>query len=89
MQCSKKYQTTYVLTYSKVPNKQAYWNKRAGLDKNAILLVYLLSKSINEQGGIFVYYMKNCEHALLLGTSEYRIAIKSNILKTLTFTYGI
>jgi len=39
--------------YSEVPNRQADWNKKAGLEKNATLLAYLLSKSINEQGGIF------------------------------------
>ena len=33
--------------YSEVPNR------RAGLEKSATLLAYLLSKLINEQGGIF------------------------------------
>ena len=63
-------------TYSEVPNR------RAGLDKNAALLAYLLSKSINEQGGIFHLLLEKLragwnenlknlsEHALLLGTSE-------------------
>ena len=68
--------------YSEVPNRQADRNKRAGLEKNAILLAYLLSKLINEQGGTFCLLheklragwkenLKNLsEHALLLGTSE-------------------
>ena len=74
---------TLVTNYSEVPNGQADRNKRAGLEKNATLLAYLLSKSINEQGGIFRLLheklqagwnenLKNLsEHALLLGTSEY------------------
>ena len=33
-----------------VPNRQADQNKQAGLERNATLLVYLLSKSIREQG---------------------------------------
>ena len=57
-------------------------NKRAGLEKSATLLAYLLSKLINEQRGIFrplheklrAGWKKNLknlnEHALLLGTSE-------------------
>ena len=40
-------------TYSEVPNRRADWNKRAGLEKSPTLLAYLLSKLINEQGGIF------------------------------------
>ena len=68
--------------YSEVPNRRADRNKQAGLGK-AILLAYLLSKSINEQVGIFHLLheklqagwkenLKNVsEHALLLGTSEY------------------
>ena len=64
------------ITYSEVPNR------RAGLEKSAKLLAYLLSKLINEQGGIFRLLheklragwkenLKNLsEHALLLGTSE-------------------
>ena len=39
--------------YSEVPNRRADQNKRAGLDKSDTLLAYLLSKLINEQGGIF------------------------------------
>jgi hypothetical protein len=39
--------------YSKVPKRRAERNKRAGLEQNATLLAHLLSKSINEQGGIF------------------------------------
>ena len=39
--------------YSEVPNRRADRNKRAGLEKSATLLAYLLSKLINEQGGIF------------------------------------
>ena len=69
--------------YSEVPNRRADRNKRAGLEKSASLLAYLLSKLINEQGGIFRLLheklrtgwkenLKNLsEHALLLGTSEY------------------
>ena len=69
-------------TYSKVPNRRADQNKRAGLEKSATLLAYLLIKLINEQGGIFRLLheklqagwkesLKNLsEHALLLGTSE-------------------
>ena len=40
-------------TNSEAPNRQADRNKRAGLEKTATLLTYLLSKLINEQGGIF------------------------------------
>ena len=70
--------------YSEVPNRRADRNKRAGLEKSATLLAYLLSKLINEQSGIFRLLheklragwkenLKNLsEHALLLGTSEYR-----------------
>ena len=39
--------------YSEVPNRRADRNKQAGLEKSATLLAYLLSKLINEQGGIF------------------------------------
>ena len=39
-------------SYSEVPNRRADQNKQAGLEKSATLLAYLLSKSINEQGGI-------------------------------------
>ena len=72
-----------VYYYSEVPNRRADRNKRAGLEKSATLLAYLLSKLINEQGGIFRLLheklragwkenLKNLsEHALLLGTSEY------------------
>ena len=42
-----------IFTYSEVPNRRADRNKRAGLEKSATLLAYLLSKLINEQGGIF------------------------------------
>ena len=53
------------------------------MEKSATLIAYLLSKLINEQGGIFRLLheklqagwkgnLKNLsEHALLLGTSEY------------------
>ena len=44
-----------------IEKRRAEWNKRAGLEKSATLLAYLLSKLINEQGEFFVYYMKNCE----------------------------
>ena len=69
--------------YSEVPNRRADRNKRAGLEKSATLLAYLLNKLINEQGGIFrllheklrAGWKENLtnlsEHALLLGTSEY------------------
>ena len=48
-------------------------------EKNVTLLAYLLSKSINEQGGIFrllleklrAWWKDLSKHALLLGTSEY------------------
>ena len=43
------------LAYSEVPNKRADRNKQAGLEKSATLLAYLLSKLINEQGGIFLF----------------------------------
>ena len=39
--------------YSEVPNRRADQNKRAGLEESDTLLAYLLSKLINEQGGIF------------------------------------
>ena len=42
-----------IIGYSEVPNRRADLNKRAGLEKSATLLAYLLSKLINEQGGIF------------------------------------
>ena len=42
-----------LLMYSEVPNRRADQNKRAGLENSATLLAYLLSKLINEQGGIF------------------------------------
>ena len=72
-----------VLKYSEVPNRRADRNKRAGLEKSATLLAYLLSKLINKQGGIFRLLLEKMlagwkenlknlsEHALLLGTSEY------------------
>ena len=41
------------LAYFEVPNRQADRIKRAGLEKRVTLLAYLLSKLINEQGGIF------------------------------------
>ena len=43
----------YHVTYSEVPNRRADRNKQAGLEQIATLLAYLLSKLINEQGGIF------------------------------------
>ena len=36
-----------------VPNRRADWNKQEGLGKNSTLPAFLLSKLINEQGGIF------------------------------------
>ena len=44
--------SNFQISYSEVPNRRADRNKRAGLEKNATLLAYLLSKSINEQGGM-------------------------------------
>ena len=41
------------VVYSEVPNRRADRNKLAELEKSAKLLAYLLSKLINEQGGIF------------------------------------
>ena len=67
-----------MLEYSEVPNRRADRNKRAGLEKSAKLLAYLLSKLINEQSGIFRLLHKKLraggkenlknlsEHALLL-----------------------
>ena len=40
--------STYYLKYLRADR-----NKRAGLEKTATLLAYLLRKLINEQGGIF------------------------------------
>ena len=70
-------------TTSEVPNRRAAgWNKRAGLEESATLLAYLLSKLINEEGGVFCVLHKKLqagwkenlknlsEHALPLGTSE-------------------
>ena len=42
-----------ILSYSEVPNRRADRNKRAGLETNSTLPAFLLSKLINEQGGIF------------------------------------
>ena len=65
-----------------VPNRRADWNKQEGLGKNSTLPAFLLSKLINEQGGIFrlvheklqTGWKENLkslsEHALLLGSSE-------------------
>ena len=76
------YISLHKYNYSEVPNRRADRNKRAGLEKSGTLLAYLLSKLINEQGGIFRLLheklqagwkenLKNLsEHALLLGTSE-------------------
>ena len=47
------YKITGKLAYSEVPNRRADQNKRAGLEESDTLLAYLLSKLINEQGGIF------------------------------------
>ena len=71
------------IAYSEVPNRRADRNKRAGLGKDSTLPAFLLSKLINEQGGILCLLheklqagwkenLKNLsKHALLLGTSEY------------------
>ena len=76
------------LGYSEVPNRKADRNKRAGLEKNSTLPAFLLSKLINEQGGIFCLLygklragwkenLKNLsEHALLLGTSVNRMSMQ-------------
>ena len=68
--------------YSKVPNRRADRNKRAGLEESATLLAYSLSKLISKQSGIFCLLHEKLqagwkenlkhlsEHALLLGTSE-------------------
>ena len=73
---------SYRKNYSEIPNRRAHRNKRAGLEKSAALLAYLLSKLINEKGEIFRLLheklragwkenLKNLsEHALLFGTSE-------------------
>ena len=72
----------YKYSYSEVPNRRADRNKRADLEKKWHPACLLLSKLINEQGGIFCLLceklragwkenLKNLsEHALLLGTSE-------------------
>ena len=49
------------INYSEVPNRRADQNKRAGLEKSAILLAYLLSKLINEQSGIFRLLHENLQ----------------------------
>ena len=71
-----------LITLKSLIEEQTRINKK-GLEKSATLLAYLLSKLINEQGGIFrllheklrVGWKENLknlsEHALLLGTSEY------------------
>ena len=41
---------------SEVPNRRADRNKQEELEKNATLLAYLKSKSINEQDVFFIYY---------------------------------
>ena len=43
--------------YSEVPNRRADRNKQAGLEKSGTLLANLLSKLINDQGGI-VHFTK-------------------------------
>ena len=71
------------IKYPEIPHRRADRNKRAGLGKNSTLPAFLLSKLINEQGGIFCLLheklraglkenLKNLsKHALLLETSEY------------------
>ena len=75
----------YKTKYSEVPNRRADLNKRAGLRKNSTLPAFLLSKLINEQGGIFCLLStrkiesmegKKSEKSKracssILGTSEY------------------
>ena len=70
------------------------------MEKTATLLAYLLSKLINEQGGIFRLLheklqagwkgnLKNLsEHALLLGTSEYTLYIQ-NLEKCCKYQYFV
>ena len=72
------------MTYSEVPHRRADRNKRAGSEKSATLLAYLLSKVNKLAGGNCLLHeklragwkenLKNLtEHALLLGTSEYAV----------------
>ena len=81
--CSNiKFNSVLSNIYSEVPNRRADRNKRAGLEKKCHPACLLLSKSINEQGGIFRLLheklragwkenLKNLsEHSLLLGTLE-------------------
>ena len=42
-----------LLSYSEGPNRRADRNKRAGMEKSATLLGYLLSELMNQQSGIF------------------------------------
>ena len=61
-------------TYSEVPNRRADQNKRAGLEKSATLLAYLLSKLINEQGGIFrLLHEKFRDFRVCIFTVIYRL----------------
>ena len=43
-----------IYNHSEVPNRRADQYKRAGLEKSANLLAYVLNKLINEHGGIFL-----------------------------------
>ena len=54
----------YPANYSEVPDRRADRIKRAGLEKKATQPAYLLSKSINKQGGIFPLgaFHKLCLH---------------------------
>ena len=51
---AKSFQMRHITyLYSEVSNRRADQNKQAGLEETETLLAYLLSKLINEQGGIF------------------------------------
>ena len=47
--------------YSEVLIEEQTRINEQGWEKIPPCLLFLLSKLINEQGGIFFYYMKNCE----------------------------
>ena len=88
------------MVYSEVPNRRADRNKLAGLGKNSTLPAFLLSKLINKQGGIFCLFHEELragckenlkylsEHALLLGTSEYRHLNAQHKIKILNGLYS-
>ena len=60
----------YLLSlYSEVPNR------RAGLEKNDTLLAYLLSKSINEEGGIFRLLYEKLQAGWKENLKNFRVII--------------